>query len=69
MEFEFSKESLPVQIVSLPYLIEALSLDMTYNNKKIILYETYHSPTQNDSEFELFLFNFGKLLKENHLYV
>ena len=35
---------------------------MTYNNKKVIVSVIYRSPSQNNSEFDLFLSNFGKLL-------
>ena len=58
----YSKESLPVRVVSLPYLKEPLLLEMTYNNKKVIVSVIYHSPSQNNSEFDLFLSNFKKLL-------
>ena len=33
----YYKESLPVRVISLPYLKEALLLEMTYNNKKVIV--------------------------------
>ena len=33
----YYKESLPVGIISLPYLKEALLLEMIYNNKKVIV--------------------------------
>ena len=58
----YYKESLPVRVISLPYLKEALLLEMTYNNKKLIVSVIYRSPSQNNSEFDLFLSNFGKLL-------
>ena len=58
------KESLPVQIISLPYPKEALLLEMFYNNEKVIVSVIYHSPSQNNSEFDLFLSNFEKLLSE-----
>ena len=35
---------------------------MTYKNKKVIVSVIYHSPSQNNSEFDLFLSNFKKLL-------
>ena len=35
---------------------------MTYNNKKVIVSVIYRSPSQNNSESDLFLSNFGKLL-------
>ena len=60
----YYKESLPVQIISLPYPKEALLLEMFYNNEKVIVSVIYHSPSQNNSEFDLFLSNFEKLLSE-----
>ena len=58
----YYKESLPIRCISLPYLKEALLLEMTYNNKKVIVSVIYRSPSQNNSESDLFLSNFGKLL-------
>ena len=60
----YYKESLPVRVISLPYLKEALLLEMTYNNKKVIVSVIYRSPSQSDSEFDLFLLNFEKLLSD-----
>ena len=37
---------------------------MAYNNKKVIVCVIYHSPSQNNSQFDLFLSNFEKLLSE-----
>ena len=37
---------------------------MTYNNKKVIVSVIYHSLSQNNSEFDLFLSNFEKLLSD-----
>ena len=37
---------------------------MTYNNKKVIVSVIYRSPSQNYSEFDLFLSNFEKLLND-----
>ena len=39
----YYKESLPVRVISLPYLKEALLLEMTYNNKKVIASACYVS--------------------------
>ena len=47
-------ESLPVRVISLPYLKEALLLEMTCNNKKVTVSVIYRSPTQNNSEFDSF---------------
>ena len=60
----YYKESLPVRVISLPYLKEALLLEMTYNNKKVIVSVIYRSPSQNNSEFDLFLSNFEKPLSD-----
>ena len=58
----YYKELLPVRVISLPYLKEALLLQMTYNNKKVIVSGIYCSPSQNDSEFDLIFVQFEKLL-------
>ena len=60
----YYKESLPARVISLPYLREPLLLEMTYNNKKVIVPVIYCSPGQNNSEFDLFLPNFEKLLSD-----
>ena len=60
----YYKESLPVRVISLPYLKEALLLKMTYNNKKVIVSVIHRSPNQNISEFDLFLSNFEELLSD-----
>ena len=39
---------------------------MTYNNKKVIVSVIYCSPSQNNSEFDLFLSNFEKLLSDKN---
>ena len=57
-------ELLPVPIISLPYLKEALILEMTGNNKKVIVSVIYCSPGQNNSEFGLFLSYFDKRLSD-----
>ena len=58
----YYKESLPVRVISLPYFKEALLLEMSYNNKKVLVSVVYRSPSQNKDEFALFLSNFQKLL-------
>ena len=60
----YYKESLPVRIKTLPYFKEALLLEMINNNKKIIVSVIYHSPRQNNCEFESFITNFDYLLSE-----
>ena len=58
----YYKESPPVRVISLPYLKETLLLEMSCNNKKVIVSVICHSPSQNNSEFDLFLSNFEKIL-------
>ena len=60
----YYKELLPVRVISLPYIKEALLLGMTDNNKKIIVSVIYCSPSQNSSEFDLFLLNLEQLLRD-----
>ena len=43
----YFKESLPVRVIFLLYLKEALLLEMTYNNKKVIVSVIYRRPGQN----------------------
>ena len=59
----YYKESVPGRVISLPYFKEVLLLERTYNNKKVIVSVNYRSPSQNNSEFDLFLSNFEKLLR------
>ena len=60
----YNKESLPVPVIGLPYLKEALLLEITYKNNKVIVSVIYSSPSQNNSEFDLFLSIFKKLLSD-----
>ena len=60
----YYKESLPIRVISLSYLKETLLSEVTYNNKKVIVSVIYRSPSQNNSEFDLFLSNFEKLLSD-----
>ena len=60
----YYKESLLLRVISSPYFKEALLLEMTYNNKKVIVSVIYRSPSQNNSEFDLFLSNFEKFLSD-----
>ena len=46
------------------YFKEALFLEMTDNNKKIIVSVIYRSPSQNRSEFDSFLSNLEQLLRD-----
>ena len=60
----YYKESLPVRAINIPYLKEALLLEMTYNNKKVIVYVIYRSPSQNNCEFDSFLRSVESLLTD-----
>ena len=58
----YYKESLPVRAINIPYLKEALLLEMSYNNKKVVVSVIYRSPSQNDCEFDSFLRSVERLL-------
>ena len=60
----YYKESLPVGVINLPYLPEALLLELNDQNKKIIISSLYCSPSQNSKEFESFSTNFELLLSD-----
>ena len=60
----YYKESLPVRVLDLTYLKEALLLEMIDNNKKIIVSVIYRSPSQNNRGFNSFLSSFEQLLSE-----
>ena len=66
MEFVFTIKSysLPVRVISLPYLKEGLVLEMNDNNKKMIVSVIYRSPSQNSRGFDSFLLNFEQLLSD-----
>ena len=60
----YYKESLPVQVISLPYLNKGLVLEMNENNKKMVVSVIYRSPSHNNREFDSFLLNFEQLLSD-----
>ena len=60
----YYKESLPVRVINLPYLQEALLLELNGQNKKIIISSLYRSPSQNSEEYESFLTSFEHLLSD-----
>ena len=60
----YYKESLPARVINIPYINEALLLEMNYNNKKVIISVIYRSPSQSTDEFESFLLNFELLLDD-----
>ena len=58
------KVSLPVRVINLPYLQEALLLQLIDQNKKIIISSLFRSPSQSSKEFDSFLTNFEHLLSD-----
>ena len=54
------KESLPVQIINRNRML----LEMSYNNKKVIVSVIYRSPSQSFDEFDSFMSNFENFLNE-----
>ena len=60
----YYKESLPVRAINIPYLKEALLLEMTYNNKMVIVCVIYRSSSQNNCEFDSFLRSVERLLSD-----
>ena len=63
----YYKESLPVRVISIPYINEALLLEMSFNNKKVMVSVIYRSPSQTNDDFDAFLSNLQLLLDDiNH---
>ena len=60
----YYKESLPVGVISTRYFKEALQLEMSYNNKKVMVSVIYCSPSQTKDEFDTFLSNLQLLLND-----
>ena len=60
----YYKESLPVRVISTPYYKEALLLELTHNNKKVMVSVIYRSPSQTNDEFDAFLSNLQLLLND-----
>ena len=58
----YYKESLPVRIINLPYLQEALLLELNDLKIKKNISSLYRSPSQKSEKFESFLTNFEHLL-------
>ena len=58
----YYKESLPVRVISTHYFKEALLLEMSCNNKKVMVSVIYRSPSQTNDDFDTFLSNFQMLL-------
>ena len=57
----YYKKSFPVQIINQHHLKEALLLEMSYKNKKVIVSVIYRSPSQSTDEF---LSNFENVLND-----
>ena len=62
--FIYYKESLTVRVTNLSHFEEALLLEMTYHNKKVIVSVIYRSPSQSINEFDSFLSNPEKLVSD-----
>ena len=60
----YYKESLPVRGISATYFKEALLLEMSYNNKKVMVSVIYCSPSQTNDAFDTFLSNLQLLLND-----
>ena len=60
----YYKESLTVRGISSPYFKEALLLEMSNNNRKVMISVIYRSPSQTNDEFEAFLSTFQMLLND-----
>ena len=60
----YYKESLPVRVISTLYFKEALLLEMSYNNKKVMVSVIYRSPSQANDEFDAFLYSLQLLLND-----
>ena len=60
----YYKESLPVWVINLSPFEEALLLEMTYHNKKVIASVIYRSPSQSNNEFDSYLSNLDKLVSD-----
>ena len=60
----YYKESIPARVINLSYFEEALLLEMTYHNKKVIVSVIYRSPSQNINEIDSFLSNLEKVVSD-----
>ena len=60
----YYKESLTVRVINLSYFEEALLLERTYHNKKLIVSVIYRSPSQSINEFDSFLSKLEKLVSD-----
>ena len=53
-------ESLPVRVISISYLKEAVLLELVQNNNKTFVSVIYRSPIQTNDEFNQFLLSLGR---------
>ena len=60
----YFKEILPIRVMNIPHLKEALLLQINYNNKRVVVSVIYRSPSQNNSEFDSFLRSVERLLSD-----
>ena len=60
----YFKEILLVRVINIPYLKEASLLEMTYNNKRVIVSIIYCFPSQIIGEFDSFLRSVERLLSD-----
>ena len=60
----YYKESLPVQVINQHYLKKVVLLEMSYNNKRVIVSVIYRSPSQSTDEVDSFLSNFENSLND-----
>ena len=69
----YFKEILPVRVINIPYLKEALLLEMNNNNQRVIVSVIHRSPSQNNSEFDSSLRSVERISSDikklNHFYL
>ena len=56
------RETLPVKIIQLNYLLEYLVCEINYDNKRIFIVILYRSPSQSTDEFDDFLRGFEGII-------
>ena len=64
VEFALLQGVSPCSSYKLTLSQRTLLLEMTYNNKKVIVSVIYRPPSQNNREFDLFLSNFERHLSD-----
>ena len=58
----YDRESLPVKVINIPCLKEAVLLELAQNNNEIFISAVYRSPSQTNKELNQFLLNVEKML-------